>query len=49
MKSTVELWNSQNSFVVSPGLLYNLIRRDTGQLANEAFTSNPIVSNSLAV
>ena len=41
-------WNwiafSQNSFVISPGLLYHLIRRDTGRLANETFTSNPIVS-----
>ena len=34
----------QNSFVISPGSLYHLIRRDSGQLANEAFTSNPIVS-----
>ena len=34
----------QNSFVLSPGLLYHLIRRDTGRLANETFTSNPIVS-----
>ena len=42
-------WNwiafTQNSFVISPGLFYHLIRRDTGQLANEAFTSNPIVSS----
>ena len=40
-------WNwiafSQNSFVILPGLLYHLIRRDTGQLASEDFTSNPIV------
>ena len=34
----------QNSFVISPGLLYHLIRRDNGRLANEAVTSNPIVS-----
>ena len=34
---------SQNSFVISPGLLDHLIRCDTGRLANEAFTSNPIV------
>ena len=34
----------QNSFVLLPGLLYYLIRRHTGRLANEAFTSNPIVS-----
>ena len=34
----------QNSFVLSSGLLYHLIRRDTGRLANETFTSNPIVS-----
>ena len=41
MKSPVEL-NSllSNSFVLSPGLLYHLIRRDTGRLANETFTSN---------
>ena len=43
-------WNweafSQNSFVISSGLLwlYHLIRRDSGRLANEAFTSNAIVS-----
>ena len=40
-------WNlitfSQNSFAISPSLLYPLIRSDTGRLANEAFTSNPIV------
>ena len=36
---------SQNYFVVSPGLLYHLIRRDSARLANEAFTSNPIVSS----
>ena len=36
---------SQNSFVISPGSLYHLIKRDTGRLANEAFTSNPIVSS----
>ena len=34
----------RNSFVISPGLLYHLIRRDYGGLANEAFTSNLIVS-----
>ena len=46
MKITVELNTfSQNSFVVSPGLLCHLIRRDTERLANEAFTSNPIVSS----
>ena len=36
----------QNSFVESPDLLYllyKLIRRDTGRLANKAFSSNPIV------
>ena len=33
----------QISFVISPGLLYHLIRRDSGRLANEAFTSNPTV------
>ena len=35
----------QNSFVISSGLLYHLIRRDSRRLANEAFTSNPIVSS----
>ena len=38
----------QNSFVMSPGQLYHLIRRDTGRLANEAFTSNPIVPSKTA-
>ena len=46
MKSPVELNTFyQNSFVISPGLLYYLIRRNTRRLANEAFTSNPIVSS----
>ena len=40
MKNPVEL-NSPYYFVISPGL----IRRDTGRLTNEAFTSNPIVSS----
>ena len=31
----------QNSFVISPDLLYHLIIRDYGRLANEAFTPNP--------
>ena len=35
---------SQKSFVLSPGLLYHLIRRDSGRLANKVFTSNPIFS-----
>ena len=34
----------QTSFVISPGLLYHLIRRNTGRLTNKAFTSNSIVS-----
>ena len=42
-------WNRiafyQNYFVMSPGLLYHLIRCDAGSLANEVFTSNPIVSS----
>ena len=42
-------WNwiafSQNSFVILPGLSYHLIRRDSGRLANEAFTSSTIVSS----
>ena len=46
MKCLVELISLLSKFfVVSPGLLYHLIRRDTGQLTNEAFTSNPIVSS----
>ena len=45
MKSPVEL-NSLLSklFCGITWLLYQLIRRDTGRLVNEAFTSNPIVS-----
>ena len=35
----------QNYFVIPLGFLYHLIRRDSGRLANEAFTSNPIVSS----
>ena len=35
----------QNYFVISPGLLYHLIRRDSGWLAKEAFISNAIVSS----
>ena len=35
----------QNCFVISPGPLYHLIRRDSGRLSNEAFTSNPIISS----
>ena len=51
MKSPVELNEksrgalSQNVFVISPGLLYHMIRRDAGRLAKEAFASNPIVSS----
>ena len=40
-------WNwiafSQNSLVISPGLLSHLIKHVTGRLANKAFTSNPII------
>ena len=36
----------QNCFVISPGLLYHLIRRDSGRLSNEDFTPNPIVSSN---
>ena len=45
-KSPVEL-NSLLSkfFSFITCLLYQLIRRDTGRHANEAFTSNPIVSS----
>ena len=46
MKSPVEL-NSLLSkfFCYITWLLYQLIRRDTGRFANEALTSNPIVSS----
>ena len=46
MKSPVKL-NSLSSkfFVISLSLLYHLIGRDSGRLANKAFTSNPIVSS----
>ena len=44
MKSPVITF-SQNSFVISPGLLYDLIKRDTGRLENETFTLNLIVSS----
>ena len=46
MKSPVEL-NSLLSkfFCYITWSLYQLIRRDTARLANEAFTSNPIVSS----
>ena len=44
MKSPMELIAfSQNSFVISPGLLHDLIRRENKLLANEAFMSNTIV------
>ena len=45
MKSPVEL-NSLFSklFFYITGLFYHLISRDSGRLANEAFTSNAIVS-----
>ena len=36
---------SRDSFVISLGLLYHLIRLETERLANEAFTSSPIVSS----
>ena len=46
MKSPLEL-NSILSkvFCCITWLLYQLIRRDTGRLVNEVFTSNPIVSS----
>ena len=31
--------------VISHGLIYHLIRHNTGQVANKAFTSNPTVSS----
>ena len=47
MKSPVELNSLLPKFFcyITPGLLYHLIRSDSGRLANEAFTSNPIVSS----
>ena len=45
MKSPLELNSLLSKLFFSPGLLYHLIRRDTGRLANEAFTSNFIVSS----
>ena len=42
---SMKFFCNQNSFVISPGLLYHLIRGNTGRLANEAFASNPIVSS----
>ena len=35
----------QNSFVISPDLLYHLIRRNNGRFEDEAIASNPIVSS----
>ena len=44
MKSPVELKSLLSKlFCYITWLLYQLIRRGTGRLANEAFTSNPIV------
>ena len=46
MKSLVELNSLLSKFFrYITWLLNQLIRRDTGQIANEAFTSNPIVSS----
>ena len=46
MKSPVEMNSLLSKFFCYIALLlYQLIRRDTGRLANEAFTSNPIVSS----
>ena len=48
MKSPVEMKSPvfyQNSLVISPGLLYHLIRRSSGRLASKAFTSNRIASS----
>ena len=44
MNSPMELIAfSQKYFVISPGLLHDLIRRENKLLANEAFMSNTIV------
>ena len=45
INSTVELPNLQKKFLISPGLLYHLIKCDNGRLGNEAFTSNRIASS----
>ena len=46
IKSPVELNGLLSKFFCyTTWLLYQLIRRDTGRLVNEAFTSNPIVSS----
>ena len=45
MKSPLELNSLLSKLFCSPGLLYHLIRRDTGRLANEVFMSNLIVSS----
>ena len=46
MKSPVNwIAFSQNTFVISLGFLYHLIRRDSGRLRNEAFTLNLIGEN----
>ena len=42
MKSPVEL----NRLFLKDLLLYHLITRDSRRLANEAFTSNPILSSN---
>ena len=45
MKSPAELNRLLSKlFCYRPGLLFHLIRRDNGRLADEAFTSNPIIS-----
>ena len=46
MKSPVEL-NSlyQYPFLILPDMLQRMIRQETGRIANEVFTSNPIVSS----
>ena len=49
MKSPVELNILLSKFVISRGLLYHLIRRDSGRLEYDAFTSNPIVSSKQQV
>ena len=45
MKRPVEQNNlSSKFFCLSPGLLYQQIRRDTGRRANEAFSSSVIAA-----
>ena len=39
---------SQNSFVISPGLLYHLVRHDTGGLANGLYVKSYCIFETIA-